>query len=93
MRGFAEHLLSYALGREITFADAPWIKEIAAAGRRQDDRFSALVTALVLSPPFRTVDNRENPAENREPAEENRETAMENRETATENRETTGAAP
>lgn len=57
VRGFAKHLLSYALGRELSVADEPVIDEIVAEAEENDYRFSALVTAITTSYPFRHVRN------------------------------------
>jgi mono/diheme cytochrome c family protein len=52
-RSFSEKMLTYALGRGIEPADRCHVDEIAAAVAAKDYRFSALVTAIVQSDPFR----------------------------------------
>ncbi len=50
--GFAESLLSYALGRVLDPTDMPTARAIARQGARDKDRFSAFVMAIVTSGPF-----------------------------------------
>jgi hypothetical protein len=52
-RHFAETLLAYALGRGVEYYDRGAVDQIVADTRRGDDRFSALVTGIVTSDPFR----------------------------------------
>jgi hypothetical protein len=47
-----EKLLTYALGRGVDFSDAPAVRGIRRDAAREDDRFSALVQAIVRSAPF-----------------------------------------
>ena len=49
---FTEKLLTFALGRGIETYDGPAVREIVRKGRAADYRFSALVEAIVTSPPF-----------------------------------------
>ncbi len=56
-RGFIEHLLSYALGRKLEAFDKPAVTEIQQAAARDGQRFSAVLTALVQSFPFRHTRN------------------------------------
>jgi hypothetical protein len=49
----ARKLLTYALGRELQSFDRCAVNEILDNLRKQDYRFSGLVTAIVLSDPFR----------------------------------------
>jgi mono/diheme cytochrome c family protein len=49
---FTEKLLTYAVGRGVDYRDQPTIRDIVREAGRSDDRFSALVLALVQSPPF-----------------------------------------
>jgi hypothetical protein len=51
-RCFAEKLLTYALGRGLEYYDKCAVDEIVAATKAQQDRFSALVLAIVKSDPF-----------------------------------------
>jgi hypothetical protein len=52
-RCLAEKMLTYALGRGLQYFDKCAVDEILSALRQHDDRFSSLVTAIVLSEPFR----------------------------------------
>ena len=62
-RGFAEHLLSFALGRAITAADAPALDRIAAQAKAADYRLQTLIHEVTQSAPFvskpRTVTSKE----------------------------------
>ena len=49
---FAEKLLTYALGRGLDYYDRPAIRAIVREASRADNRFSALVIAMVKSTPF-----------------------------------------
>jgi len=57
VRGFAEHLLSYALGRRLEHFDQPAIDEIVARAAMDNYRISSLIEGVVLSYPFRNVRN------------------------------------
>ena len=48
-----EELLTYAIGRGVESTDNCNLKEIVQRVSREDNRFSALVTEIVLSDPFR----------------------------------------
>ena len=48
----AEKLLTYALGRGVEYQDMPEVRSIVRAGAARDNRFSALVLAIVKSRPF-----------------------------------------
>ena len=48
----AEKLLTYALGRGIDYQDMPVVRSIAHEAGRSNNRFSALVLAVVKSKPF-----------------------------------------
>lgn len=61
-RAFAKHLLAYALGREITPADAPALDEIVSGAIADDYRLQSLIKQIVLSPPFRHKSNPANPS-------------------------------
>lgn len=50
--GFAESLLSYALGRVLDSTDMPTARAIVRQGARGQDHFSAYVMAIVTSGPF-----------------------------------------
>ena len=49
-----EKLLTYALGRGLEYQDMPLVRAIARDAAQKDNRFSALVTAIVRSAPFQT---------------------------------------
>ena len=55
VRGFIEHLLSYALGRRLELYDMPAVQEIQRAAAKDGYRFSAVVLGIVQSYPFRNV--------------------------------------
>ena len=55
LRGFAAHLLSYSLGRELDAADAPTLNKIAARAMAGEDGLRDLLKMIALSDPFRTV--------------------------------------
>jgi hypothetical protein len=48
----AEKLLTYALGRGVEYQDMPLVRAIARDAGRNDNRFSALILAVVKSKPF-----------------------------------------
>jgi hypothetical protein len=54
-RGFIEHLLSYALGRELQVYDMPTVAEIQRAAEADGWRFSRIVVEIVKSYPFTHV--------------------------------------
>ena len=47
-----ENLLTYALGRGVAYYDGPAVRDIVRKSRAADFRFSALIEAIVASPPF-----------------------------------------
>jgi hypothetical protein len=49
-----EKLLTYALGRGLDYQDMPLVRSIARQVAQHDNRFSALVLAVVRSAPFQT---------------------------------------
>ena len=49
-----EKMMTYALGRGLEYQDMPLVRAIARDVGRQDNRFSALVMAVVKSAPFQT---------------------------------------
>ena len=55
VRGFIEHLLSYALGRKLEIYDMPAIQEIQDAAARDDYRLGTVIDGLVTSYPFQNV--------------------------------------
>ena len=56
-KGFAGHLMSFALARELGAADEVALDEIAAATAADDYRIQTLLRELVLSEPFRSKTN------------------------------------
>jgi mono/diheme cytochrome c family protein len=55
VRAFVEHLLSYAVGRELEWFDQPVVAEIVRAAAADDDRLSRIVVEIVRSRTFGTV--------------------------------------
>jgi hypothetical protein len=53
VRNLAEKLLTYAIGRGLEFYDNRALNQICAQTAQADHKFSALVTAIVKSDPFR----------------------------------------
>lgn len=53
IRNITEQLLTYALGRGLEYYDSRAIRQISGEAAKQDHKFSALVTAIVKSDPFR----------------------------------------
>ena len=45
-------LLTYAVGREMTYADAPAIRGVVRTAAPDDYRWSSTISAIVKSPPF-----------------------------------------
>jgi hypothetical protein len=56
-RAFAKHLLSFALGREMTAADSPALDQIVSAAADDGYRLHTLIRQIVLSEPFRFKSN------------------------------------
>jgi hypothetical protein len=60
-----EKLMTFSLGRHVTYADMPAIRKIAREAHQNGNRFSALVLGIVMSEPFqmrtKTDDQRERP--------------------------------
>ena len=57
VRGFTEHVMSYALGRKLKYHDKAVVDGIVKDLNQDGLRFSKLVTEIVLSEPFRKVRN------------------------------------
>ncbi|MCE9611076.1 MAG: DUF1592 domain-containing protein [Chthoniobacter sp.] len=55
VRGFIEHLLSYALGRRLEIYDMPAVQEIQSAAAKDGYKFKTIVRGIVQSYPFRHV--------------------------------------
>jgi mono/diheme cytochrome c family protein len=53
VQALTEKLMMYAVGRELEHFDMPQVRKIVRDAKRQDYRFSALVTGVVLSDAFR----------------------------------------
>jgi hypothetical protein len=52
LQTFAENLLAYGLGRVVEPSDMPVVRSVAKEAARNNNRFSALVMAIVKSTPF-----------------------------------------
>ena len=50
---FTEHLLSYGLGRVLSYRDMPTVRSIAREAAQNDNRFSSFILGVVKSVPFR----------------------------------------
>ena len=48
-----EKLMIFALGRGVEYSDMPAVRKIVRAAAKDDYRFSAILTGIVLSDPFR----------------------------------------
>ncbi len=53
LRNFAQQLMTYALGRRLTYRDMPAVRAIVRAAATNDNRFSAFITGVVSSDAFR----------------------------------------
>ncbi len=53
VQALTEKLMMYATGRELEYYDMPQVRAVVHAAKRQDYRFSALVTGIVQSDAFR----------------------------------------
>jgi mono/diheme cytochrome c family protein len=53
VRTFTENLMTYALGRRLTYADMPLVRGIVHQAEAADSRLSAFVVGVVKSPAFR----------------------------------------
>jgi len=60
VRTMTEKLMTYAIGRGMTFHDMPVIRDILRKSATQDYRFSTIVLGIVNSTPFqmRTAEKR-----------------------------------
>ncbi|MEK7954104.1 DUF1592 domain-containing protein [Luteolibacter soli] len=58
VRGFIEHLLSYALGRKLEIYDMPAVQQIQEAAAKDGYRFSTILEGIIQSYPFRNVRDR-----------------------------------
>ncbi len=59
VRGFVEHLMSYALGRRIEHFDMPTVDRIIEQATADDNRFATIIQGIVESYPFQYVRNTE----------------------------------
>ena len=50
---FTEKLLTYALGRGLSYTDMPAVRAIVRQAAEKDYRFSAIIDAITTSEPFR----------------------------------------
>lgn len=53
MRAFAEHMLAYALGRELTLADEPAVDTILQSTLKTHGQFTTVIRQIVQSRAFR----------------------------------------
>ena len=53
VRGFAAHLMSFALGRELGAADSPALDDIAERALAGEDSLRTILKQVALSKPFR----------------------------------------
>lgn len=60
-RAFVEHMLRYALGRELKYYDDHYVREIVSNAKANDYRFSEVVEEIVTSKPFRYVQKTRDP--------------------------------
>ncbi len=57
VRGFVEHMLSYALGRHLEYFDMKTVDQIVTDAASEGYRMSAIIEGIVLSYPFQHVRN------------------------------------
>ena len=57
VRGFVEHMLSYALGRHLEYFDMKTVDQIVTDAASEGYRISAIIEGIVLSYPFQHVRN------------------------------------
>ena len=67
MRGFGEHMLSYALGRELKVSDKSAVDKITRKALTDKGRFSSIVLEIARSLPFRYKTNQEQNHESGKP--------------------------
>ena len=53
LRNFTQQLMTYAIGRRLSYRDMPAVRAIVRAAETQTNRFSAFVTGVVTSDAFR----------------------------------------
>jgi hypothetical protein len=52
VRAVTSKLLTYAIGREMTYDDAPTIRAVVQAAAADDYRWSSIIAGIVKSMPF-----------------------------------------
>ena len=67
MRGFGEHMLSYALGRELEVSDKAALDKIVHKAMEDKGRFSSIVLEIARSLPFRYKTNQKKDHESGKP--------------------------
>lgn len=67
MRAFSEHLLSYALGRELDLTDKPAVDKIAQSVLADHGKFSTVVSEIATSYPFLHKTNQLAPRKTKKP--------------------------
>ena len=65
-KGFAGHLMSFALARPLQASDTPVVERIARATAEDDYRIQTMIKQIVLSKPFREKNNPSQPSSNDE---------------------------
>ena len=68
LRGFASHLLSYGLGRELGPADSPALDDISAKAAAGEDRIRTLIKRVAMSAPFLHKNVEAAPSSSRSPS-------------------------
>jgi hypothetical protein len=53
LRNFTQQLMTYALGRRLSYRDMPAVRAIVRAANGNGNRFSSFVTGVVSSDAFR----------------------------------------
>ena len=67
IRGFSEHLLAYALGREIDISDKPALDKIVRKAMAKKGQFSTIVSEIATSYPFMHKTNQLAPSSGKTP--------------------------
>ncbi|TAK18651.1 MAG: DUF1588 domain-containing protein [Acidobacteria bacterium] len=61
LRNFTQQLLTYALGRRVSYKDMPAVRAIVRAAAADNNRFSAFVAGVVTSAAFRSASPQKEP--------------------------------
>ena len=61
LRNFTQQLLTYALGRRLSYKDMPAVRAIVRRAAEDNNRFSAFVTGVVTSAAFRSAGQQQEP--------------------------------